>query len=277
MYVAITRARKRLYLSYAGSRMLHGQPRYGSSRASWRRFPRAVQVDRPSRQTGLGLAAEVGLGQARLGGGGAGRGVVLRRGRRRGPTRTSTRRRRGRTSRWHAPTSTLRHRRERAPRQVRRGGGDHFEGRGLDARVQVRFRTEGTKWLALQYAKLTPAEPRLLRNARPGGRWPTPIRGLPSGGGVMRNHASRNTAATLLAARRSLRRCRLARNRGRTPEKPWRARSSTSWCRRRRDRVDAQGGRPHGAGALPQHRRQAVKFLLAGSGRYDDNYLSRAA
>jgi DNA helicase II / ATP-dependent DNA helicase PcrA len=33
----------------------------------------------------------------------------------------------------------------------------NFEGRGLDARVQVRFRTEGTKWLALQYAKLTPA------------------------------------------------------------------------------------------------------------------------
>src|SRR4029453_9069320 len=29
MYVAITRARKPLYLSYAGSRMLHGQPRYG--------------------------------------------------------------------------------------------------------------------------------------------------------------------------------------------------------------------------------------------------------
>jgi DNA helicase-2/ATP-dependent DNA helicase PcrA len=33
----------------------------------------------------------------------------------------------------------------------------NFEGRGLDARVQVRFRGEGTKWLALQYAKLTPA------------------------------------------------------------------------------------------------------------------------
>ena len=30
-----------------------------------------------------------------------------------------------------------------------------FKGRGLDASVQVRFRTEGTKWLALQYAKLT--------------------------------------------------------------------------------------------------------------------------
>ncbi|MBZ0248059.1 MAG: DNA helicase II, partial [Burkholderiales bacterium] len=33
----------------------------------------------------------------------------------------------------------------------------NIEGRGLDARVQVRFRAEGTKWLALQYAKLTPA------------------------------------------------------------------------------------------------------------------------
>ena len=33
----------------------------------------------------------------------------------------------------------------------------NFEGRGLDARVQVRFALEGTKWLALQYAKLTGA------------------------------------------------------------------------------------------------------------------------
>ena len=33
----------------------------------------------------------------------------------------------------------------------------NFEGRGLDARVQVRFRSDGVKWLALQYAKLTAA------------------------------------------------------------------------------------------------------------------------
>jgi len=31
------------------------------------------------------------------------------------------------------------------------------EGRGGDARVQVSFRTAGVKWLALEYAKLTPA------------------------------------------------------------------------------------------------------------------------
>jgi DNA helicase-2/ATP-dependent DNA helicase PcrA len=31
------------------------------------------------------------------------------------------------------------------------------EGRGADARVQVNFRDSGLKWLALEYAKLTPA------------------------------------------------------------------------------------------------------------------------
>jgi DNA helicase-2/ATP-dependent DNA helicase PcrA len=32
-----------------------------------------------------------------------------------------------------------------------------FEGRGPDARVQVKFRDAGTKWLALAYAKLSAA------------------------------------------------------------------------------------------------------------------------
>jgi len=31
------------------------------------------------------------------------------------------------------------------------------EGRGLDARVQVNFRSGGLKWLMLEYAKLAPA------------------------------------------------------------------------------------------------------------------------
>ena len=31
------------------------------------------------------------------------------------------------------------------------------EGRGLDARVQVNFRSGGLKWLMLEYAKLLPA------------------------------------------------------------------------------------------------------------------------
>jgi DNA helicase-2/ATP-dependent DNA helicase PcrA len=32
----------------------------------------------------------------------------------------------------------------------------NVEGGGLDMRVQVNFRSAGTKWLALEYAKLTP-------------------------------------------------------------------------------------------------------------------------
>ena len=32
-----------------------------------------------------------------------------------------------------------------------------FEGRGPDARVQVKFRDAGTKWLALAYARLSTA------------------------------------------------------------------------------------------------------------------------
>jgi DNA helicase-2/ATP-dependent DNA helicase PcrA len=31
------------------------------------------------------------------------------------------------------------------------------EGRGADARVQVKFRDSGVKWLMLEYAKLLPA------------------------------------------------------------------------------------------------------------------------
>jgi DNA helicase-2/ATP-dependent DNA helicase PcrA len=31
------------------------------------------------------------------------------------------------------------------------------EGRGADARVQVNFHRDGTKWLALEFAKLEPA------------------------------------------------------------------------------------------------------------------------
>ena len=36
-------------------------------------------------------------------------------------------------------------------------GSINFEGRGADARVQVRFRDAGVKWLALEYAKLSAA------------------------------------------------------------------------------------------------------------------------
>jgi DNA helicase-2/ATP-dependent DNA helicase PcrA len=146
MYVAITRARKRLYISYAGSRMLHGQPRYGivsrfvdeipAELCKWIVLPesRSAQPSFPRRRESNGWAPAGGRGA-------------------------------------QSPPNPVRARFEvarpdRHPfsigqnvRHAKFGEGVvlNVEGAGLDARVQVRFRTEGTKWLALQYAKLVQA------------------------------------------------------------------------------------------------------------------------
>jgi len=57
MYVAITRARRHLYLSYAQSRMLHGQTRYGlRSRFLDELPPEALTVLAPRLRSGAGLA-----------------------------------------------------------------------------------------------------------------------------------------------------------------------------------------------------------------------------
>ncbi len=157
MYVAITRARRRLYLSYAGSRMLHGQPRYGivsrfveeipPQLCKWIVLPEKQFEDR---------------GQPSFGGGGWGRssgGSGWSSGGGRAPAADA--------SRYPTPPVRANFEKQR-PDEVPFAIGQNvmhakfgegvvlnFEGRGLDARVQVRFRAEGTKWLALQYAKLS--------------------------------------------------------------------------------------------------------------------------
>ena len=154
MYVAITRARKRLYLSYAGSRMLHGQPRYGIVSRFVEEIPPQlckwiVLPEKPFESRGMGSAYGGGNGGTWSSGGG------------RAPAPDRTR----------YPTQPQRadFEKKRPDEQpfaigqtvhhAKFGEGVvlDFEGRGLDARVQVRFAHEGTKWLALQYAKLTPA------------------------------------------------------------------------------------------------------------------------
>ena len=161
MYVAITRARKRLYLSYAGSRMLHGQPRYGivsrfveeipAELCKWIVLPERPVLATPSRGGWDKPAwANSGGGSGSPWGSGGGRAP--------GPD----------PNRYpNAPRANFETKRpDDHPFSVGQnvvhakfGEGTviNFEGRGLDARVQVKFRTEGTKWLALQYAKLTPA------------------------------------------------------------------------------------------------------------------------
>jgi DNA helicase-2/ATP-dependent DNA helicase PcrA len=159
MYVAITRARKRLYLSYAGSRMLHGQPRYGIVSRFVEEIPPQLckWIVLPEKQFDTGR-------QSAFGGGGGwgsrnnnGSGWSSRGGR--APAADKDR----------YPTPVRRESFEKPRpdehpfaigqnvRHAKFGDGVviNFEGRGLDARVQVRFASEGTKWLALQYAKLT--------------------------------------------------------------------------------------------------------------------------
>jgi ATP-dependent DNA helicase UvrD/PcrA len=151
MYVAITRARKRLYLSYAGSRMLHGQPRYGIVSRFVEEVPPALckWIVLPERQF-------ENRGQNRLFRGdhspgwsaGGGRAPAADPDRYRNVTRAGFERQRPDELPFSIGQNV---------RHAKFGDGVviDFEGRGLDARVQIRFSSEGTKWLALQYAKLT--------------------------------------------------------------------------------------------------------------------------
>jgi DNA helicase-2/ATP-dependent DNA helicase PcrA len=122
MYVALTRARQRLYLSCAQTRMLHGQTRYCVPSSFLDEIPEnlLIKLNKKSAPApsatpafGSGYSAEPVAGGLRIG-----------------------------QAVEHAkfglgvPVST--------------------EGRGADARVQVNFGGSGMKWLALEYAKLTP-------------------------------------------------------------------------------------------------------------------------
>jgi DNA helicase-2/ATP-dependent DNA helicase PcrA len=153
MYVAITRARKRLYLSYAGSRMLHGAPRYGIVSRFIEEIPPQlckwiVLPEKQFENRGQGAWARGSYGGNWNSGGG------------RAPQADPDRYRNPNANRAQFEMP----RPDETPfsigqnvRHAKFGDGVviNFEGRGLDARVQVRFASEGTKWLALQYAKLT--------------------------------------------------------------------------------------------------------------------------
>ena len=156
MYVAITRARKRLYLSYAGSRMLHGQPRYGIVSRFVEEIPPPLckWIVLPEKQFAWGQARfpRDGVSRSANAGGawsaGGGRAPAADRDRYRNTERAGFEMRRPDEQPFSIGQNV---------RHAKFGDGVviDFEGRGLDARVQVRFASEGTKWLALQYAKLT--------------------------------------------------------------------------------------------------------------------------
>jgi len=149
MYVAITRARRRLYVSYAGSRMLHGQPRYGIVSRFVEEIPPELckWIVLPEKQFENRWSARGGGGSSSSWGSGGGRAPQADANTYKNTPRAGFEMKRP-DEQPFAIGQNVRH--------AKFGDGVviDFEGRGLDARVQVRFAREGTKWLALQYAKL---------------------------------------------------------------------------------------------------------------------------
>ena len=124
-YVAITRAKRRLYLTHAQSRMLHGQVRYNVASRFLDELPRAMVQWLSPQRADVPPAREPASGAARY---------------------DALKDRPG----WRIGQSV---------KHAKFGLGIIIdaEGRGTDARVQVNFRNAGVKWLALEYAKLQPA------------------------------------------------------------------------------------------------------------------------
>jgi len=134
MYVAITRARRRLYLTFAQSRMLHGQVNYGMASSFMKELPedllhwltpRITARNRFVNQASDTQSYIDAFAQAAM-------------------------------DKATTPTNSLWSIGQRVFHQ-KFGEGliTGIEGNGADARVQVNFKHAGSKWLALEYAKLS--------------------------------------------------------------------------------------------------------------------------
>lgn len=149
MYVAITRARKRLYLSHSQTRLLHGQTRYNVKSRFFDELPEhALKWLTPKNQAFGGSAFGFGMGYPTSRSSGAGGGW------------------RGSETFANPPVPPQ----KATPGHGLRPGMQVFhakfgegtvltlEGSGTDARAHINFPRHGQKWLALSVAKLTPVE-----------------------------------------------------------------------------------------------------------------------
>ena len=145
MYVALTRARRRLYLSFAQSRMLHGKVSYGMASSFLRELPEALLrwlsprvLPRSNPFAAFGYSAPFSPSLYPAQGDKSGIG-----GRERAGEGKSG-------SPWRIGQRVFH-------QKFGEGTIMGVEGAGADARVQVNFKHAGSKWLALAYAKLTAA------------------------------------------------------------------------------------------------------------------------
>ena len=129
MYVAITRARRRLYLSFAQRRMLNGQVSYGMASSFLQELPEELLQWLSPRQFAPNPFAAFGYSApASLAGAPVQRFVS--------------------GSAWRIGQRVMH-------QKFGEGVVTGVEGSGNDGRVQVNFKHAGSKWLALEYAKLT--------------------------------------------------------------------------------------------------------------------------
>ena len=141
MYVAITRARTRLYLSFTQQRLLHGQTRYNvPSRFLDELPPELLKWLTPRMQgQGRGQVAHAGAYAGAHGGAAASTG---------GSSGFGAGKSSERGGGWRIG-QTVQH------AKFGQGVIVAAEGSGSDARLQINFGRAGMKWLALEYAKLT--------------------------------------------------------------------------------------------------------------------------
>ena len=142
MYVALTRAQRRMYLSFTQSRMLHGQTRYNIPSRFLKEIPEKLLKFLHPVQEPAATGRVSGEKNYRVD----------------APTRNSKLRMQGSASgildsenlKWSIGQNVI---------HAKFGEGIivNCEGGGSDGRVQVKFSQYGTKWLSLEYAKLTPA------------------------------------------------------------------------------------------------------------------------
>jgi DNA helicase-2/ATP-dependent DNA helicase PcrA len=141
MYVAVTRAKRRLYVTHAQSRMLHGQVRYNIASRFLDELPRDLVAWLSPHRHRAGGAIDVDPSEwgERIAAITPASGAAA-----------PAPRPRDTGSGWRIGQSV---------RHAKFGLGIIIdaEGRGGDARVQVNFRDTGVKWLALEYAKLEAA------------------------------------------------------------------------------------------------------------------------
>lgn len=126
MYVAITRARRSLYLSLAQSRMLHGQTRYNIPSRFLNEIPENCLKwlqSAPQQNINPYQSENVAVKKAKF-------------------------------SQQSASSSQWRIGQNVQHAKFGLGVIVNYEGTGSDARVQVNFNRVGTKWLLLEYAKL---------------------------------------------------------------------------------------------------------------------------